>query len=155
MPRQLDTKSCSPFGLARTRYVHRVKNCVSVRVCHRILIPSPVPVGRKHSRVNGSTMRGNDAKKKKLSLSSLRQGKDAIWTPYNKIRPVAWGNTVPARSIGWVTALTPFPTNVRGRDSQRDRLNQPRGLEPLASEADALPTVPRGRHPLRTGKMRR
>ena len=31
------------------------------------------------------------------------------------------GTTVPARSVGWVTAPAPFPTSEMGRDSQRDR----------------------------------
>ena len=59
---------------------------------------------------------------KKLSVSSLRQRKDAIWTPFlTRKRPVPRGNTVPARSIGWVTAPAPLPTGERGRNSQRDR----------------------------------
>ena len=61
---------------------------------------------------------------KKLSVSSLRQRKDAIRTPFlTGKRPVPRRNTVPARSIGWVTAPAPFPTSERGRDhdSQRDR----------------------------------
>ena len=58
---------------------------------------------------------------KTQSASSLRQRKDAIWTPFlTRKRPVTRGNTKPFRSIGWVTAPAPFPTSERGRDSQRD-----------------------------------
>ena len=89
--------------------------------------------------------------KTKLSLSSLRQRKNAIWTPFlTRKQPVPQGNTVPFRSIGWVPAPAPFPTSERGRDSQRDRSTNHGGSNPgaLASEAGALPTVPRGRPPV-------
>ena len=48
-------------------------------------------------------------------------------------RSVPGGKTAPFRSIGWVPAPAPFPTSERGRDSQRDRLNQPRVFEPDTS----------------------
>ena len=48
-------------------------------------------------------------------------------------RPVPRGKTAPFRSIGWVPAPAPVPTSERGHDSQRDRLNQPRGFEPGTS----------------------
>ena len=66
-------------------------------------------------------------------------------TLFNEERPVPRGNTEPFRSIGWVTAPAPFSTSERGRDSQRDRSTNHGGSNPgaLASEAGALPTVPR------------
>ena len=54
-------------------------------------------------------------------------------TLFNEETASPQGNTVSARSIGWVTAPAPFPTSERGHDSQRDRLNQPRGFEPGTS----------------------
>ena len=87
-------------------------------------------------------------KQKKTECFIAETAKGCIRTPFiPRKRPVPRGNTEPARSIGWVPAPAPFPTSVRGHDPQRDRCTKHGGPNPvpLASEADALPTVPRGR----------
>ena len=93
-------------------------------------------LGKEGRSIHGSGKDGN----KKTGGFIAETAKGYIRAPFvTRKRPVPRGNTAPARSIGWNPALAPFPTRERGHDSQRDRLNQPRGFS-LASEAGALPT---------------
>ena len=66
-----------------------------------------------------SLIKDNLFLKQKLSVSSLRQRKDAIWTPFFNEETASPPGKHRARPIDRM-APAPFPTSERGRDSQRD-----------------------------------
>ena len=92
------------------------------------------PAEGQHEAITCCRQGGNARGKNKTGYFFAETAKGRIRTPFiTRMRRVPRGNTEPSRSIGWVPAPAPFPTSERGRDSQRDRLNQPRGFEPGAS----------------------
>ena len=126
-----------------TCYLHypiHTKACNPNQYGHRVFCHEASQLRRPPSRCTKTKPRLHRLPHKKKNESfneaepSSSLSQDAIWTPFiTRKRPVPRGNTEPFRTIGWVTAPAPFPTSERGNDSQRDRLNQPRGFEPGTS----------------------